>query len=344
MVVDVVNYTSNIPYTVEVDVAILVTENLLPDNNEITLNLLTVNGEADAISSNNSSSISTDLSDSSHDYVTLIINTDDYPEETSWQVYDELNNELVAFGELNGGDDVVTEEICVDYSSCLSLLVFDSYGDGICCGFGEGDFLLLNSAGETLITNNGEFDSEAIEPFCPNGEGCAFTAVVSTINVSEENATDGVLTINPTSGFSPYQYSIDGGVTFVDNNTFEDLATGDYMILIMDASGTCSYEETVTLEVEIIDNVNDISLSDIKVFPNPTKDVLVIEISETSTVAGDVNIEIYDNLGRLIESDVISRFGDASKAVISLKQYAPGSYFAKCYNEYFGEYFKVIKL
>ena len=56
------------------------------------------------------------------------------------------------------------------------------------------------------------------------------------------------------------------------------------------------------------------------------------------------NIEIYDYLGRLIQTDAISKYGDKSQAVISLKGYASGSYFVKCYNHAFEKYFKVIKL
>jgi hypothetical protein len=344
MVVDVVNYTSNIVYTAEAEINISVTENLQQGDNEITLNLLSLNGQPDAINSNNNASVVADLSESDYDYVTLVINADDYPQETSWEVYDELNNEVVATGFLEAGAVGVTEDICVDYSSCLSLRVYDSWGDGICCGFGQGDFSMLNSAGETLFTNDGEFDFEAIELFCPNEEGCQFNTEIETINATDEDTADGVITITATSGFAPYAYSIDGGLTFFENNTFADLTTGEYEIMVQDASETCFYQETITLEFGVINNVNEVAASDIKVFPNPTNGMLTIEIDEAFPIAGDVQIEIYDYLGRMIESDVLSRLGNESKTVISLEEYASGSYFAKCYNEGFERYFKVVKL
>jgi archaellum component FlaF (FlaF/FlaG flagellin family) len=342
VVVDTFNYGFNIPYLVEADVTISITENLLQEDNEIILNLLSVNGQQDAVSDNNNSSFNTNL-DSSHDYVTLLINADNYPYETSWQVYDELNEEVVLSGHLNANDIVVSENICVDYNSCLSLNVFDSYGDGICCEYGIGSFLLLNASGDTLLTNNGEFDSVAEELFCP-GEGCLFSAEVSTTSPTTEIATDGMIIINPTSGFEPYEYSIDGGQTFVSDNTFADLDTGTYIIVVKDVEETCTYEETIVLEYDIMNSVDDISLVNIRVFPNPTEGNLVIEIDETLKVSDDVQIEIYDCLGRLIKRDLISGFGDKSRAVISLKEYAPGSYIAKCYNQDFEEYFRVIKV
>ena len=43
--------------------------------------------------------------------------------------------------------------------------MYDSWGDGICCGYGIGDFMVLNSSGQTIVYNNGDFGSEAIEAF-----------------------------------------------------------------------------------------------------------------------------------------------------------------------------------
>ena len=345
MVVDLVNYTSNIQYGVEANISILVTENLLPDLNEITLNLVSVNGEEDAVIDNNSASVTASLGDSSFDYVTLVINADNYPGESSWIVVDELNNETIAAGALNDGDEMVTEQICVDYNSCLSLRFIDSFGDGICCSYGEGNFSLLNSAGETIFINDGEFDFETIELFCPNGAGCAFTAEVSATNASDENVADGVISISPTSGFSPYAYSIDGGVTFESSNTFENLAPGNYVVVVNDASETCVYEENVVLGFDVvISSLDDVTSSDIKVYPNPTDGVFVIEMDATFDLTEDLNIEVFDCFGRLLERDVILRTGTESKTLISLEKFAAGSYFVKCYGGDFEKYFKVVRL
>ena len=54
VVVEVVSNNFSIPYLEEVGIAITITENLMPTNNEITLNLLTINGAQDAIMTNNS--------------------------------------------------------------------------------------------------------------------------------------------------------------------------------------------------------------------------------------------------------------------------------------------------
>ena len=51
-----------------------------------------------------------------------------------------LNDNIIASGELGNGVDEIEEEICLDYTSCYSLFVYDSYGDGI---LGDGYFSVL---------------------------------------------------------------------------------------------------------------------------------------------------------------------------------------------------------
>ena len=343
LVVDTVLYDFGIPYLFEAEIDINVTDNLQSNENQITLNLIGVNGQQDAIVGNNVASTMTDLN-STYDYVRVVINADNFPEETSWQVLDELTNEPVAFGSLSPGTRVYIEDVCVDYNSCLSLSLFDSENDGICCYWGQGDFLLLNSAGDTLITNDGEFESTATELFCPNGNGCSFTTNITINNASDNASTDGMIRINTSAGLAPFQYSIDGGQTFVKFNTFSNLSAGDYIIMVKDASETCFYEETVTVDFDAVNSVNDFAGQGIKVYPNPTEDDLTIELEQHSKISGNLKIYIYDALGRLIQTDIISKNDNQSKAVISLSGYPSGSYFAKCYNDTFEKYFKVVKM
>lgn len=240
--VDIIDAEVNIPFEQEGIVTIAIDDNL-QQNNNITLNLLDINGQQDEDLSNNSATTSASL-DSNYDIITLLINADDYPQETSWKLLDE-SNQIIAAGALDNDTEVFTEDICVDYSSCFSLYVYDSYGDGICCGYGFGDFLIMDSSDNIVLSNNGEFDNFVQEVFCLDESGCEITA---DINISPANSTfanDGAITININSGLSPFQYSIDNGQTFFDSNTFSDLTPGDYDVFVMGATGICTFEETV---------------------------------------------------------------------------------------------------
>jgi hypothetical protein len=101
--------------------------------------------------------------------VTLSITLDDYPGETTWEVVDSMTDLVIASGGPYPGQDfeTVTEEICLNSGNYI-LTVFDSYGDGICCGFGEGSYELTQDS-LVLVSSTGEFGFEESTPF-------AFTA------------------------------------------------------------------------------------------------------------------------------------------------------------------------
>jgi hypothetical protein len=56
--------------------------------------------------------------------------------------------------------------VCVD-NGCYDLTINDSFGDGICCGYGTGNYV-ITSQGETLVSG-GEFASTETVNFCIEG-------------------------------------------------------------------------------------------------------------------------------------------------------------------------------
>lgn len=273
LVVNIIDATVDISFQEQESVGITIDDNLQETNNIISLNLLSVNLQSDEALANNSASGSTTL-ESDYDIFTLVINTDNFPAETSWEVIDEETNQVLASGGVQGANQVFSEDICLDYGSCYSLYVYDSFGDGICCGYGEGNFLVLDSSGEAIVTNDGDFGSEAQEIFCPDGTGCGLTADINITHSTSTSAGDGTITIYASSGAGPFQYSIDGGQTFLESNSFTDLAPGDYDVLVQGAMGFCSYQETVSIEVCTFTSV----------------DIVAIEASSVVTANGSIEI------------------------------------------------------
>ncbi|WP_025743800.1 fibronectin type III domain-containing protein [Aquimarina pacifica] len=95
--------------------------------------------------------------------VNLTINLDNYPEETSWTITN--NEQIVASGgtypnQPDGSTVVITE--CLD-PGIYTFTLYDSYGDGICCGYGNGSYT-LSSNGTTLISG-GVFGSSESTTF-----------------------------------------------------------------------------------------------------------------------------------------------------------------------------------
>ena len=58
---------------------------------------------------------------------------------------------------------------------------------------------------------------------------------------------------------STYLYSIDGGQNFDNFNEFNNLAVGDYNIVVKDELEICLYEVTVPIEVETLVVINEIN-------------------------------------------------------------------------------------
>ncbi|MDY8136413.1 reprolysin-like metallopeptidase [Aquimarina sp. 2201CG5-10] len=84
--------------------------------------------------------------------IQLAITFDNYPEETSWQITDS-NNQVVASGgtypsQPDGSSITLTE--CLDPGT-YTLTFNDSYGDGICCNYGQGSYT-LTLEGNTLAS------------------------------------------------------------------------------------------------------------------------------------------------------------------------------------------------
>jgi len=242
-----INYDSFEIIHSEQETITLVLDQNLQESNDILLDIISVNNQNDESTANDIVTTTTTL-DSSYDIVTFIINPDNYPEETSWKLYDSTTNEIVHTGSLNSDSDYYIEDICVNFDSCFTLDFFDSYGDGICCGYGEGSFMMIDLSGNVIFENDGIFDNFTQEIFCLGENGCEITAEVNVTNTSSEDANDGLISIVVSSGVGPYQYSIDGGLNYSESNTFTDLSPGDYNISIIGSAGTCEFAQDVAIQ------------------------------------------------------------------------------------------------
>ena len=332
-------YENSITYGSTADISVLVTENLQPLNNEVILSIKEVNGVTDAIADNNSSNFEFDLN-SDFDYISLVITADQFPTETSWLIVDDSDNSSIDSGSLSPGDNVVTHNVCLDYNGCFTLYVYDSYGDGI---FDGGGFEILDSDGETLGMIDGDFGSEATFSFCPSDTDCLLTAELLTTNASAEDEMDGSITINSSNGTEPYQYSIDGGQTFLSSNTFNNLAAGIYDIIVEDALG-CTFEVSVEIEFEMPNSSKEITSKNFKIYPNPTKGDFVIALINDFGSNAYLNLEIYNSLGELVKFDVVENAKVGTKLNISLSEFPSGTYLAKCFNADLEYKFKIVKI
>lgn len=109
---------------------------------------------------------------------------DDYPEETSWALVNLNDGSTVASG------DGRTEKVsrCVADDNCYQFTITDSVGDGICCGYGNGDYEIVFDD-DTVEDTNGDFGEFATHTLC-GSEVVVGTCGDKTKDLSEECDTN----------------------------------------------------------------------------------------------------------------------------------------------------------
>lgn len=85
---------------------------------------------------------------------------------------------------------------------------------------------------------------------CPSAIQQVTITLINTLSITvtktDADCNGGSITITPSGGTSPYQYSINGGTTYQSGNTFNSLAGGTYNVVVRDASN-CTASQSITL-------------------------------------------------------------------------------------------------
>ncbi|MFN8396210.1 MAG: hypothetical protein U0176_16385 [Bacteroidia bacterium] len=101
--------------------------------------------------------------------VAIVIVPDNYPTETSWELREANSNTLLA-----SASNALGDTVCVDTGACLRFTIFDSFGDGICCAYGNGSYTV--SYGGNVVASGGQFTTQEVTLFgnCAAGSDCSF--------------------------------------------------------------------------------------------------------------------------------------------------------------------------
>jgi hypothetical protein len=213
--------------------------------NDVIVNTSNPNGEDDQDKSNDRIDLELNVA-SGGVGVSLNLLTDLFPAETSWELQDLDGNILFSDGPLNSPETVHTRDWCLELDSCYRFVIFDSYGDGMSAQGVDGDFVIINSDGGVLASlDNPSFGSESITEFCVS-TGCSLSANINIAHETKPGASNGLINIFAGGGSPPFQFSIDGGVTFGNSPVFAGLPPGVYQIVIIDQGG-CEVTNEITL-------------------------------------------------------------------------------------------------
>ena len=326
--VDQIVFTGSIETGATSTLEQLLSTGLETGENTVVFSLIEINAEtSDFNPVNNSATVVTTLLDDSN-FLTLVFNADNYADEISWILTNTTSGNVISEGELVTNNGTYREDICVPEGDCFTLEVIDSYGDGMCCQFGSGNFSVLNMDGELLLYNDGDFNDGTIESFCQDPILCLLTAVITTSDASGDGVSDGTIIIDASNAIAPYTYSINGN-SAQESSIFTNLVSGDYDVRVIDASEACIYEETVT--VGTMTSVVDIDgvAVELTVIPNPTDGVFKLKLDNLPSSDKFINVEIIDITGKVVQNRIVGKYDDSFIGTFSLMSYPNGVYFVR---------------
>jgi hypothetical protein len=185
---------------------------------------------------------------------------------------------------------------------------------------GTGGYTYLWCNGDTSQTTNG-LSAGSCSVTVTDGNGC--TAVTSAavqqpsqIVITTSTNTNGSASVDAVSGgTAPYTYSWSNGE---HTQTVTGLATGNYIVTVMDNHG-CSSTAGVSVVVSGIIDLQTIAFS---VYPNPASGILTIALSQPME---NTTFSIKNVLGQTVLSGNIN----ATQTVIDLQRFINGVYFVE---------------
>lgn len=128
----------------------------------LTVDMISVNGVDPVVDAKNII-LSKDVAQGGG-YMTLLIATDRYADETSFKIFKEDGSVLLSGGPWNrltaSGTTLRYFAIQPPTAGCYKLEVYDTYGDGINGGYGAGYIKVFDNNSNIIASSNGQFGSQ----------------------------------------------------------------------------------------------------------------------------------------------------------------------------------------
>lgn len=212
-------------------------------NHTFVASTINPNGQADENTANDGASSS--FSSGSNN-VTLSITLDNYPEETSWDIKDSGGSTVASGGTYASQADGSTLVIPLCLAdACFDFTIYDAYGDGICCAYGNGSYTLTEDASGTVLANGGSFTSSETTNFCVpvSPSSNVQVSISNSTNVTCNGDNNGSATASATGGTSSISYSWSNGDS---GATVSGLSAGTYNVTATDGTTSSSVSVTIT--------------------------------------------------------------------------------------------------
>lgn len=207
--------------------------------------------------------------------ISISLTTDRYGDETSWTLVDLASNTTLASGgpysrlSANGTAVQTIPDIDVDGTGCYVFTIYDSYGDGICCSYGNGSYSV--SYDGTVIGSGGQSFTQASYILNPSSAGCPQNEItLAALDVSNYQTLNnsfqvkGSVINNGTNAITSYtvRYRLDGGEWSTNYTVSCNIASFGTGTFTHNVPATISSTGHHTLEVEVTNpngNTDDVA-------------------------------------------------------------------------------------
>lgn len=267
----------------------------------------------------------------------LDLDFDNFSSETSWELTD-LSGTLVDSESYSASLDATTETFCLD-PGCYEYTIFDSFGDGMCCGFGNGSYTLSDSDGG-VVASGGDFGGSETSFFCtaPPADCVAPTASATVVPYCNNGVFMVLVNLGSLGSANTVTIANTGGQPALQNVAFpRRYFVGPFQI--GEEVDIRIYDQESTACITVIEGLTDdcnsslisagnltseTTLNEISVFPNPTAGDVNVNLG--SVMGQQANIRILNTVGQLIEERQIDAVESVTER-FDLSNQQAGMYF-----------------
>lgn len=178
--------------------------------------------------------------------IKIVIVTDNYGYETAWTLKNSANQTVIQGGNYQSNNTYTVEQ-CLP-QGCYTFNISDTYGDGICCGYGNGSYKIYS--GGSLVVQGGNFQYSESKQVCNNSSQLVSETMVRT--GESIHKVDG-LSLYPNPSQSEIYLRAESGSTYsiinihgqllmdgeISNSpiSVRDLNQGIYVVRVADKNG-----------------------------------------------------------------------------------------------------------
>jgi PKD repeat protein len=168
--------------------------------------------------------------------------TDNYPGETSWNMVNAVTGDTIATSPAYPlANSTFLDTLCIP-DGCYYFIMYDTYGDGICCTYGPGSMNVTNNA--TTLYSGGTFatiDSSAV--FCFGAPPCtgptaSYTQSSASLTTTFTDAS------TSTGGGTTWLWDLGDGNTSTLQNPVHSYAAGGTYTVCLTVSDSCATDST----------------------------------------------------------------------------------------------------